>query len=77
MSVDNEAIGFLILWGLVIVAAVFVVRLFRGRNLCPNCGGPVQARDAPPAEIRRSTSAYLGRYRPEAHPNCQMQTVRA
>ena len=40
MSVDNEAIGFLILWGLVIVAAVFVVRLFRGRNLCPSCGDP-------------------------------------
>ena len=40
MNVDNETIGFLIVWGLVIAAAVFVVRLFRGRNLCPNCGDP-------------------------------------
>ena len=40
MTIDNETIGFLILWGLVIAAAVFVVRLFWGRNLCPNCGDP-------------------------------------
>ena len=31
--VDNETIGFLILWGLVIVAAVFVVRLLRKEPL--------------------------------------------
>ena len=40
MNIDNETIGFLILWGLVIAAAVFVVKLFRGRNLCPNFGDP-------------------------------------
>ena len=40
MTIDNEIVGFLILWGLVIAAAVFVVRLFRARNLCPNCGDP-------------------------------------
>lgn len=40
MTIDNETIGFLILWGLIIAAAVFVVRLFRERNLCPNCGDP-------------------------------------
>ena len=28
MTIDNETIGFLILWGLVIAAAVFVVRLY-------------------------------------------------
>ena len=42
MTIDNEAIGFLILWGLVIAAAVFVVKLFRARNLCPDCGDPIR-----------------------------------
>ena len=42
MTIDNENIGFLILWGLVIAATVFVVRLFRARNLCPNCGDPTK-----------------------------------
>ena len=38
MSVDNEAIGFLILWGLVIVAAVFVVRLLGEGTFVPVVG---------------------------------------
>ena len=40
MTIDNETIGFLIVCGLVIAAAVFLVKLFRERNLCPNCGDP-------------------------------------
>ena len=66
MTIDNETIGFLILWGLVIAAAVFVVRLFMARNLRPNCGDPTRPEmlqrlklDDPRAPILEGTDLKL------------------
>ena len=38
MPIDKEAIGFLIVGGLMLAAILFVVRLLHERNACPSCG---------------------------------------
>ena len=38
MPIDKEAIGFLIVGGLILAAILFVIRLLHERNACPSCG---------------------------------------
>jgi phosphatidylglycerophosphate synthase len=47
MPIDKEAIGFLIVGGLIVAAILFVIRLLHERNACPSCGnnsGPMFSR---------------------------------